>query len=168
MIAIDPGYAKRGQGSACAYFVGRTLTAVWFARCPPPLPPDAWNWAKVVWEQPQVDQRTRIAVVEIVRLAAEGGTLAGYYAGLRRAEVVPVTPSSWKGSVPKPINHASLWKALQPDERALFPPDTEARIQRAVEKGALERWKRPGAVYYGTWDAHNLLDAVGIGRRNLW
>lgn len=164
MIAIDPGYAKRGKGSACARFIHGELRHVWFAR-PSTFAP-LLGVHTVVWERPQVDRRTRSSVPSIVRLAAEGGTLAGLYAGATGAAVVAVSPTEWKGAVSKPVHHKRMWRALSEAERAVLGVHVGREIDAACRRGALDRWSRPGASYYpASFAEHNLLDAVGIG---LW
>lgn len=170
MIAIDPGFAVRGRGCACAWFRDGRLVRTWFAR------PEAFCIAggidgirSVVWECPQVDRRTRASTPAIVQLAAVGGTLAGLYAGYAGARVEPVSPSAWKGSEPKPVCHWRLWAKLDDREReevagAAGPERIAAAIDAARRKGALDRWSRDGASYYpASFAKHNLLDAVGIG-----
>jgi len=120
----------------------------------------------VVWERPQVDRRTRQSVPSIVRLAAEGGTLAGLYAGACGARIVPVSPTEWKGAVSKPVHHKRLWRVLSEEERSQLGARVGREIDAACRRGALDRWSRPGASYYpGGFAEHNLLDAIGIG---LW
>lgn len=172
MIAIDPGFAARGRGCACAHFVDGRLVSVWFARpeavAGTPAPTRA-NVHRVVWECPQVDKRTRGSVPAIVQLAAVGGTLAGLYAGQLAAVVEPVAPSAWKGSAPKPVAHGRMWIALTPAERTILGGDaTATAIETAKRAGAKARWARDGASYYpSTFAMHNLLDAVGIGMWRL-
>jgi len=168
-IAIDPGYAARGKGSAVARFARCRLMCVCFARPETVRVGDllqADDISTVVWECPQVDSRTRTSVPAIVQLAAVGGTLAGLYAGANNAVVVPVTPSQWKGTVPKPVHHWRMWMRLQDDERTLLGgAETERAIDAARRKGARDRWGKPGASYYpSSFHMHNLLDAVGIGK----
>lgn len=71
----------------------------------------------------------------------------------------------WKGSEPKPIHHARVWEELTLAERRVLGGDkTHAAIERACEKGALNRWGRPGASYYPrAFKTHNLLDAAALG-----
>jgi len=166
VIAIDPGYATRGRGCACAHFVGGRLVAVWFDR-----PEDARTRrrydgvTRVVWECPQVDARTRVSVPAVVRLAAVGGTLAGLYAGASGAVVEAVAPSAWKGSTAKPVAHGRMWAALDARERGVLGGDaTAAAITAAKRAGGLDRWSCDGASYYPAgFTMHNTLDAVGIG-----
>lgn len=168
LVTIDPGYAAKGPGCAVAVFCCGLLSQTYFAR-----PEKVWitplkNVYEVVWECPQVDSRSRVSVPSIVQLAAVGGTLAGMYSGAcGGATVVPVSPSAWKGSTPKPVHHLRLWRQLRVVEHDLLGGvDTEMAIEAACRKGALDRWGKPGASYYPrTWWTHNLLDAVGIG---LW
>lgn len=165
LVAIDPGYAKRGQGCAVALFDGGALVGAFFAR-PETITPDALTTCarEVVWEKPQLDERTRTSAPAVVELAAVGGTLAGMFAGAAGCRAHAVTPSAWKGSVAKPVAHGRLWETLSFAERAILGGDaTAARIEAAKRAGGLDRWGKPGAAYYGAWAGHNLLDAVGIG-----
>lgn len=171
LLTIDPGFARRGKGCACAFFRDGRLAGVWFARpeqiatrAPVAYPVDP-SLDLVLWECPQVDSRSRASVPAIVTLAAVGGELAGLYAGMTGAAVERVAPSAWKGSVPKPVAHGRLWRVLDARERAVLGGDATARaIDAAKRKGALSRWNKPGAAYYpASFDAHNLLDAVELG-----
>lgn len=167
ILAIDPGYAKAGHGSACAWFVDGRLARVFFMR-PESFVADAHARVDlVIWECPQVDARTRVSAPAVVRLAAEGGTIAGLFAGAHHAAIEPVAPSVWKGSVPKPIAHGRAWRLLDDGERDVLGGDaTAAAIEAAKRKGALSRWAKPGAAYYpARFITHNLLDAVELG---LW
>lgn len=169
VIAIDPGYAKRGSGCACALFVGRELHATWFTRPgrPAPAVPDGTH---VVWECPTIRPKEDVSPGKantLIRLAAEGAALAGRYAGQCGAPVcLAVLPATWKGSTPKPVNHGRIIAELTESELARVGDvaDIRARITAAKRAGGLDRWSKAGHVYYGTWQTHNLLDAVGIGR----
>lgn len=169
LVAIDPGFAKRGQGCAVAVFRDGRLVDSGFERperaAPLRWPPPAS--VRVVWECPQVDARTRVSVPAIVQLAAVGGTLAGMYAGANATHAEPVSPLAWKGAVAKPVAHGRMWALLDERERTLLGGDaTLAAIEAAKRAGALSRWSKPGAAYYAaSWTMHNVLDAVGIG---LW
>jgi hypothetical protein len=167
LIAIDPGFSRTGQGSACAYFEEGMLLCVWFAR-----PITAWPRHpvdEVIWEMPQVDTRTYHSTPDVIELAAVGGELAGIYAGHGGATISRVTPSQWKGSTPKPVAHSRLWEGLNVHEKDLLGGHvTLQQIEKARKKGALQRWKKPGGAYYPkSFDTHNLLDAVAIGRWRL-
>jgi hypothetical protein len=80
-------------------------------------------------------------------------------------ELVELTPKQWKGEEHKPIHHARLWGVLMAKEKELLGGiDTSRTIAAAVEKGALDRWRRPGVSYYpAAFKTHNLLDAVALG-----
>jgi hypothetical protein len=74
----------------------------------------------------------------------------------------------WKGSEQKPVHHARLLEVLAPAElEVLGGGDTARRILAARQKGALDRWGKPGATYYGAWTGHNLLDAAALGAYHL-
>jgi hypothetical protein len=168
LVAIDPGYAKDGKGCAVAIFDRHVLTQVFFAR------PETVDVAslyvgagEIVWEQPQVDARTRVTVPAVVQLASTGGVLAGMFAGANRCRVVVAKPSAWKGSTSKPVAHGRMWEKLATAEvKLLGGAATLQRIDAAKHAGAIARWK-PGEHYYGSWTGHNLLDAVGIGMWRL-
>lgn len=162
IIAIDPGYSKLGKGCACALTHDGVLKAVWFAR------PETHHAVgvyvdTVVLEKPQWDGRDATAQV-LIELTYAGALLAGLYAGADGAEVVALTPSAWKGSTPKPVHHGRLWDILTRDEQGILGGDrTGAAIQAAKEKGALNRWARPGVTYYPkAFETHNILDAVAL------
>jgi hypothetical protein len=153
IVAIDPGVRK----CACAFFDGAELEAVMFA-------PFEYGWpgvSIVVVEKPQVDARTRTTTNTIVDLAYSAGVCAGAF----RAPIKAVTPSTWKGSEPKPQQHARLWRVLDDAERKILGGDrTKSAVDAAVRKGALDRWGKPGASYYPrSFETHNLLDAVALG-----
>lgn len=171
VIAIDPGYSRKGQGCACAY-VGNDETGLktWFAR-----PQDKQVLSglpfyayvdRVIVEQPQQDSRSwSIPPAVLMQLSFEGAWLAGLYAGRCVCTVVPLTPSTSKGSVPKPIAHKRLWAQLTDEERDVLGGNpTFAQICKACERGALDKWSRAGVTYYpSTWLQHNILDAVDLG-----
>jgi hypothetical protein len=124
----------------------------------------------VVVERPQQDERTRSIPPEVLaHLSWAGAALAYRYAGMLGCPVVEYTPTQWKGSVPKPVHHGLLWKVLSAGERScLGGAATLAQINRAKEKGALDRWKKAGGDYYPeSWLVHNLLDAACLGAFHL-
>ena len=167
LIAINPGFAMRGRGCAVALFEDRRVHRVLFARPETVDRNDLKHAIDIVaWEIPQIDSRTRVSTPSVVQIAAVSGTLAGMYAGANDARIVAVTPREWKGSLAKPHAHHRLWNRLDEYERALLGgTDTGREIDRARRRGALGRWAKPGAAYYpASFETHNLLDAVGIGR----
>lgn len=156
LIAVDPGV----KACACAEFDDGVLVDVWFQS-----PGDRYRGTvdDVVAEKPQFDSRVSKHVID---LAWTGALVAASFG----APVTAYTPSEWKGSTPKPIHHHRMWQVLTPEERAVFPADTEARIAEACRKGGLENWRRSGAEYYGKGkgaDVHNYLDAVALGLHHL-
>lgn len=169
VIAIDPGYAKPGKGCACVR-IGDGPLLSWFVRSkdlvgsPPPPRCDA-----VVWEQPQADGRTwHVPPAMIIQLTSEGATVAGYYAARTGAVILVATPSSSKGSVPKPIAHMRMWRVLTDDERAaLGGAKTFAAIDQAVERGATRRWPAGYSAYPATYLEHNILDAAALGLQTI-
>lgn len=178
-LAIDPGVS--GYGCACAAFAGGRLAASWFERAgrsdphkeTPPHGLVSIAFDVIIVERPVLQgDRTRAArPQDLMALAWEGAMLAGMYAGRDAARVIEWPASDtrdgrgWKGSEPKPVQHARLWRILDPDEREIIGGDrVGAAIMAAREKGALNRWGRPGASYYPrAFTEHNKLDAVALG-----
>jgi len=168
LIAVDPGYAEKGPGCACAQFISDRVVLVWFIK--PREFHSATGASVVVYECPVVRPREDVSpgkANNLIRLAAVGAELAGRYAG-RGGTVVAVEPHVWKGSTPKPVQHGRLWDELTEDERDVVRQavgiDVALHIAEAKRRGGLDRWSKPGHTYYGSWTGHNLLDAVGIGR----
>lgn len=168
VLASDPAWAK--PGSACAEFRNGALHSTWF-----------WDWRNpgvhssavalaecktLVVEKPQKDARTRHVQESYDKLVAAYELTIEKY-NTHGTHVRRLTPNQWKGSQPKPQHHLTIWEELTPEERAILPADCESRIVRACERGALNRWAKPGAYYYGSWKGHNTLDAVGLGLFHL-
>lgn len=182
LLAIDPGKSE----CACVLFQGGALTAVAFGNGPfwddgavPPL--DA-----VVVERMQADERTRsIDVRDLLECQFNGARAAGIASG-GYCPIVDYTPTQWKGSEPKPAQHARLIgaqvledvvpeQALTDAEVAILvaacgshgvrrPRGLREIVADAVEAGALNRWGKPGHAYYpAKWAFHNILDAVALG-----
>jgi hypothetical protein len=169
VLAIDPGYA--GDGNACAWTWRGDLHDVWFERYGREPGDSRATMADerainaVVIERPQQDARSYGVPPEVlIKLAWESALLAGAYAAINGAPLVELTPSEWKGSEPKPQMHARLWAELLPVERELLGGErTGNTIFAAREKGARDRWGKPGVAYYPrAFKTHNLLDAVAL------
>lgn len=78
-----------------------------------------------------------------------------------------VKPSAWNGAQKKPITHRKVWRALNGLERGQVARSigmSELAIENKIVE-ACDRLGRTGKVTRYSWQAHNLLDAVGIG---LW
>jgi hypothetical protein len=62
-----------------------------------------------------------------------------------------------------------MWKRLyQAEHIVLGGFKTYEIILSARERGARERWAKPGAAYYPSgWEMHNTLDAVALGATYL-
>jgi hypothetical protein len=144
----------------------------------------------VVVERPALQgKKTRNArPQDLMNLAWSGALLAGAYAGRDGCPVLEFTPNDsrdprcvyhvkrsigaactcsrgWKGSEPKPVQHARLWEELSPAERLVLGGDlVRDAIYTARERGALDRWGKPGVAYYPrSFTTHNLLDAAALG-----
>jgi hypothetical protein len=166
LVAIDPGYAARGKGCACAWFDSAgSLGAVWFARSGEGCERPVAHVSRVVWERPEARVRGGGAnAATLIALTDAGATLAGQYAGVYGAHVMSVTPHAWKGNLPKPVQHSHLWEVLTEREtEVLGGHATWCAIDAARKKGAAKRWP-PGRTFYPRgWDTHNLLDAAALG-----
>lgn len=154
-IAIDPGI-KLG----CAYVIAEDGL---ISRCGfthDPLRDQGINTAIV--ERPAYQgAKSDGATAQVLMDLAWFGAKVAYGS----APVVhEYTPRDWKGSKHKPVHHAAIWEMLNRDERSLFGGDyTKRIIDATVEKGARDRWKRPGGDYYPkSFVTHNLLDAAGL------
>jgi hypothetical protein len=156
LLAIDPG----AETCACVSFGHDVIYRAEFAMFV------SGPYDDVVVERMQADKRTRdVDVRHILACQFNGALCAGFAAGVAWCSVSWATPHEWKGTEPKPAQHARLWMIMSDAERAIFGGDkTAAVIERAVEKGALNRWGKPGADYYPRkWVTHNLLDAAALG-----
>jgi hypothetical protein len=164
-LALDPGYEKKGGGCACASACGGALTSVWFERAADFGASIRGLIDHVIVEQPQQDGRSwGVPPAVLIKLAWEGATLAGLYAGASSAVLHSPTVSEWKGSEKKPAHHARLWQVLSEAERAVLGgAKTFAVIKAACAKGAACRWKLPSdQLYPSTFTTHNLLDAAAL------
>lgn len=158
LTAIDP--AIRLSENAFADFSNGELVAVPFAYSTF-VRPDI-----IVYEEPQLDARTlAVGATTTLELTLSVARAVGRLEGSQRARVHAYTPARWKGSEPKPQNHARLWDELTAAERAVLGGDaTYRQIDKALEKGALCRWSMRGAEYYPrSFRTHNLLDAAALG-----
>jgi hypothetical protein len=163
-LAIDPGYSRKSGGCAVARAVQGELSAAWFKRA------GGFEWGgdaldAVIVEQPQQDGRSwGVPPAVLIKLAWEGASLAGLYAGASGATLHCPTVNEWKASEKKPAHHKRLWAVLSEDERrVLGGAKTFAAIELACEKGALCRWKLPSdELYPKSFKTHNLLDAAAL------
>jgi hypothetical protein len=164
LYAIDPGNAA-AKDRVCyvARFDARELLDVkaltWR---------DIQAWAlepadrrTVAVEKPQQDGRSRAVPPKVLIDLAWNGALVA--AALRPSELVTYTPTEWKGSVSKPVHHLRIWAELSEFERKAFPADTEERIRKGAEATA----RNAGKLTAYAFEAHNLLDAAGLGLFHL-
>lgn len=163
-LAIDPGYEKSGGGNACASAGDGELADVWFERSKD-FDLSGIVYDHVIVEQPQQDARSyAVPPAVLIKLAWEGASLAGLYAGASGAVLHAPTVTEWKGAEKKPAHHRRLWLVLNAAERAVLGgAKTEAAILNACEAGAMCRWSKPGAALYpASFKMHNLLDAAAL------
>lgn len=154
VLTIDPGATE----CACVYSVATVLQHALFTNTP------AHDADVVIVECMQADERTiAIDIRYLLACQANGHRAAGFAEG-RGAQLISVTPTEWKGSEQKPIQHKRAWAAMAPAEREIFGgAATERAILKAVEKGALRRWHIAGAdCYPRAFVMHNLLDAAAM------
>jgi len=161
LLAIDPGSAA--PGPACVTFADREVVTAFFSYAPPVV-----GVTVILIERPEDHglRSRRARPADLMALAWCGGLAAGFSRGLNpRASIVEAAPSVWKGSEPKPIHHARLWKVLGERERAVLGGDsTGAAIAAAVAKGAARRWAIAGAECYPrAFKTQNWLDAAALG-----
>lgn len=179
-LYLDPGVQKH----ASALFIAGLLFEVSLDSPAAYLEPlsagSGIGLSELVIEKPQIypgsdekDPNDCLDVFGAARLAeggirARGGPAAQY-----------VLPREWKGQIDKPPHHARIWMALSAGERTAFARSADQYIKRnKVEKTwPLEEFiahkidhacallAQHGEVRQYSWQAHNLLDAVGIG---LW
>jgi hypothetical protein len=162
-LAIDPGYA--GKGNACACALSGELVSVWFEHARDFDGERAPRLEHVIVEQPQQDGRSwSVPPATLIKLGFEGALLAGLYAGASGATLHTPTVTEWKGAENKVPMHARLWVVLSPAERVVLGGShTWNEIEAACEKGALCRWKKSGAeLYPKSFTTHNLLDAAAL------
>jgi hypothetical protein len=159
LIALDPGNAK-AKRRICylAHFDASELIKITGMAYGSRLREDPQD---CVIEKPQQDGRSgRVPPGVLIDLAWNGALVAG---SLRPQHLHCYTPDYWKGQVSKPVHHLKIWRVLEQHERECFPADTEARIQKGVEATA----RAGGKLRSYSFEAHNWLDAVGLGLFHL-
>jgi hypothetical protein len=165
-LAIDPGYSRKSGGCACAWAYEGELRGAWFKRAADFRDGSGDHDPRyVIVEQPQQDSRSwGVPPAVLIKLAWEGASLAGLYAGASGAELHAPSVSDWKGGEKKPNHHRRLWAVLSEAERAVLGgAKTHAAIMAACEKGARCRWRLPSdQLYPSTFKTHNLLDAAAL------
>jgi hypothetical protein len=173
LVSIDPGNEGGLGVCACAAFERRKLVALWFQSYSGPLIGTTWGDTQyphglypglfdAALEVPMIYPQGHERPNDLIKLGIAGALLA---ASLGPRELTQYTPAEWKGQKAKPACHLILWEKLTPEERALFPEDTEMRIMRGVEVNAPRMYKQPLRNY--SFKAHNLLDACAIGFHHM-
>ncbi len=166
-VAIDPG------AKACAVAISDAKALVWVGMVNA-FAPDVGclhrlEAARVIVERPEANGRAT-PPDDLIAITAAGFFLAGLIAG---GPVRAVTPREWKGQTPKPAHHRRLWEALSAAERELLGgAATLAAITAACQRGAKDRWRKPGARYYRASElptvrrttkiTHDILDASAL------
>lgn len=178
-LAIDPGgkkgcaWALGAHDRLCAVGVERKaesgrfrLAAVYHAlrvaeeRC------HLLDVDHVIVERPEYQgaRSDGARIQDLLELAWNGAMFAATAGDMLGASIHELSPYTWKGSTPKPMHHLRFWGVLSEEEREVFGGDATGRVIRAAaEKGALERWKRPGGDYYPRgWLMADMLDAGAL------
>jgi len=166
-LTIDGGVHKCAVGE----WNRARLSAVYFQAGPladaPSRQAFRLEFDRVIVERPIIRGNATPDPQTIVDLAWESAALAFSYG----IPVEAVTPHQWKGEIPKPVHHNRVLLApvrapgLDPGEEAILEralPGWKAQIRKALGKCIKSPGKR-GAEYYGTWEGHNLIDAVCLG-----
>lgn len=164
-IYIDPGKLSH----ACAYFEGPRL--LWVDSMPPEDFDNTASWAlcrELLIEKPQIypgsDEKDPNDCLDVFGAARYAEALIHVRGG---PAAVYVKPREWKGGLKKPQHHRLVWGNLTSDERDVFARDAKLDVDFIGNKieEACERFARTRKVTGYKWQAHNLLDAVGLG---LW
>lgn len=161
LIAIDPGVHECGV----AVFRGKKLERGSLETCADWIDL-SHTYAGIVVERPEYQgARTQNAKIQTtMNLCWSGSKMAYYIAGAVDGDVKEITPTQWKGQLPKPIAHAHLWEVLTVAERELLGGIATAdAIADAQRKGAAKRWPPGYNPYPKRFTMHNVLDAVAIG-----
>jgi hypothetical protein len=120
----------------------------------------------LVLELPRIDDQTSGKDPnDIVDLNGAAHEFAGIVRGRGGPLARWVNRTTWKGSEKKPIHHQRIWNALWPAEREIFAACTGLTVDFIAKKidDACERYARTRKVTGYSWEAHNLLDGVGLG-----
>lgn len=159
VIAFDPGTTK---GSAFARFIDLELVNVDWWQCGMNIGERAAVWI----EKPRIyPGKAKGDLNDLIDLACVAGQLRGQMLERGACVVHYVEPRSWKGQHPKPISHRLIWNELTFAEQKTF--EGYARIKRDAVAAKIEdactRLAKTGKVTGYSWQANDLLDAVGIG-----
>lgn len=158
-FAIDPG------GKACATAAGVEGALVWVGSLPSFVsPPKQKASGPVVAAYYEVPDRQEAPLADLVKIATAGAQLAAWLS----RDVHPVGVQTWKGSMPKPIHHARMWEELSREERrVLGGPATGRAIDAAAERGAADRWRKSGKLYYRAGELPKLASGLKITHDTL-
>jgi len=135
LVSIDPDTTLFGW----AHFQAQRLHACKVARTPylPIFPADTTYLCEV----PEDRKKSPARKSDILTLALAAGRIVG------TRDCKFVTPTHWKGQIPKGVHHKRVWEVLDPEETGILTK-------------ALENTKK---------GAHpEILDAVALGLSELW
>lgn len=128
------------------------------------------SFDRVVVEIPSVRPDTPDAN-DLILIAVAGARVAERFAR-DPCTITEYRPLEWKGTTPKPPHHRRMWDELTDSERKLLGgAKTLAAIDAACLRGARDRWRKKGALYYraselpkvnGEKMTHDKLDAAAL------
>lgn len=166
LIAIDPGNKEQDGVCACALFSRTKLVALlrlnYRSARDIALLTNRAHKHDVALEVPMIYPQGHDRPNDLIQLGIAGALVAAAFAPYN---IFVYTPAQWKGQKAKPACHLIMWEKLAPAERSLFKADTEQRIRKGVAINAPRMYKQPLKNY--AFDAHNDLDATGIGRFHM-
>ncbi len=157
LLAIDPG-----ADSGWSLFLGSTCVACGLGDPRTSPRHRLSDITDVVIERPRIYPHDKPDPNDILTLAIRAGEWGGVYRS--HANVRYVTPSEWKGSVPKAIHHARLVTKLSSDETALIQTVFRSGYRSLKVRKIMDRLEAPPVpLPMPKGKQHNVLDAVGIG-----
>lgn len=162
LLAIDSGWPR----CAAAQVFGTLLCDVGYLDMASDQAIDVLRYDRVVVEIPTCRPDTPNPE-DLIRIGVAGARLAERFAR-DPACITEYRPNEWKGNTPKPAHHARMWEALTPAERMLLGGrETLFAIYVACERGAKDRWRKPGGTYYRKSElpkgiSHDILDAAAL------
>lgn len=146
LLAIDPGLST-----------GWAVFTPHLQSCGMGDPPDL-KVHHLIIEKPQVYPHTPTAQANnLITLAFQAGQYVG---SIQHKALTVVLPHVWKGTLPKPIHHLRIWKALDDAEKATvltLAKGVSNYLQACEVWVTLRRKTLPGGKEC------DMMDAIGLG-----
>lgn len=144
-LYIDPGKHRCG---VAVFISARLVWAAWVASGDVPGLVERERPGTVLMENPKDYARFAVAHKDLDSLRAVLA-VASKVARAVGAKVEKVSPSAWKGNVPKPVHHKRVEQALDATERALM--SSFGAVGSAVyEAGGHNTWDAVALGMFGT------------------